>query len=288
MHPVLFHIGPLLIPAHGAFSLAALLVAIWFIRRHARLEGRDPSKTTDALVLTVAVGYVGARLFDVAIHWQQYVASPEKAKLLLVSSGALVGALITAVPFAVFWFRHIKLPVLLGLDLFGLVLAVLEGVGRWGCFFAGCCYGTPTDLPWGVRFPEIAQKMHPGLPAVPVHPTQIYSSLAGLAILGVLVLLYRRKRFHGAIITSYLVLYSITRFLLEFLRGDPQRGFVFGGLLSTTQFVCIFLAVGGAAGYLFLDRRHRRSHEPDWSPATSAPLPRQGRDQRGRPAEGRR
>jgi phosphatidylglycerol:prolipoprotein diacylglycerol transferase len=294
MHPVLFHIGSLLIPMHGVFSLAALLIGIWFIRRTARIEGRDPSRTTDALVLSIAVGYVGARLMEVVINWEEYTASPDRARLVLVSSGVFVGALITGVPFAIFWFRHIKLPVLLGLDLVGLVAAIAEGIGRWGCFFSGCCYGTPTNLPWGVRFPEIARQLHPGLPAVPVHPTQIYSALVGLAILGVLVALYRRKRFHGRIFTSYLVLYSIARFLLEFVRGDPQRGFVLGGLLSTSQFVCIFLGLGGAAWYVYLDRRHRQSGEPDWAPAppaaaaAAASPPGRARDRRGRGAEGRR
>ncbi len=110
--------------------------------------------------------------------------------------------------------------------------------------------------------------MHPGLPDVPLHPTQIYSSLGSFALLGLLVLVYRRKRFHGQIFITYLVVYSVTRFLVEYVRGDAERGFVFGGLMSTSQGVGILLAMLAATSWVLLDRRHRRSNEPDWQPAS--------------------
>jgi phosphatidylglycerol:prolipoprotein diacylglycerol transferase len=110
--------------------------------------------------------------------------------------------------------------------------------------------------------------MHAGLPGVPIHPTQIYMSLDALAILGILVLLYRRKRFHGQIISIYVLLYAITRFFIEFVRGDADRGFVMGGRLSTSQFLGVLLAVAAAAAYAVLDARHRRSNAPDWGPAS--------------------
>ena len=180
-----------------------------------------------------------------------------------------VGGLIAAIPFAIWWFRRIGLPYLQGLDIVALVASIADGVGRWGCFASGCCWGTPTDLPWAVTFPELARRMHPDLPGVPLHPTQIYMSVTSLAILGLLMLLYRRQRFHGQIIAAYLVVYAIVRFWLEYVRGDAERGFVLGGLLSTSQFVGIGLAAAGAALYLVLDRRHRASGAPDWKPATA-------------------
>jgi phosphatidylglycerol:prolipoprotein diacylglycerol transferase len=269
MHPFLFQIGSFRIPTYGVISVLALLVVIFVVRRYARLEGRDPSQITDAMVLTVAVGYVGARLFEVVVNWEKYTASPQAAKLLLVSTGVFVGGLITAIPFATWWFKRIHLPYLQGLDIVALVASIADGVGRWGCFASGCCWGTPTGLPWAVTFPELARRMHPDLPGVPLHPTQIYMSLSSLTILGLLMWLYRRKRFHGQIIAAYLVVYAIARFWLEYVRGDAERGFVFGGLLSTSQFVGIGLAAAGAALYVVLDRRHRASGEPDWKPAVA-------------------
>ncbi len=267
MHPFLFEIGQFRMPTYGFLSLCALAVGVLLIRRYASVEALDPSQTTEAIVLTIAVGYFGARVFEAVINWDRYFGRPGGYKLLLVSTGVFLGALITAIPFGIYWFHRIKLPVLQGLDILALMGAVAEGVGRWGCFFSGCCWGTPTELPWAVTFPEIARRMHAGLPGVPIHPTQIYLSLNSLAILGILVLLYRRKRFHGQIITVYVMLYTITRFFMEFVRGDAERGFVLGGRLSTSQFLGILLAVSAGAAYAYYGRRHRLSGEPDWQPA---------------------
>jgi len=254
-------------PTYGFISLCALAVAVVLIRRYARIEGLDPKATTEAIVLTIAVGFFGARLFEAAINWDRYFGRPGGLKLLLFSTGVFLGGLITAIPFCVYWFRHIGLPVLQGLDILALTGGVAEGGGRWGCFFSGCCFGTPTVRPWGVTFPEIARRMHAGLPAVPIHPTQIYMSLNSLVILGILLLLYRKKRFHGRIIAVYVLLYAVTRFFIEFVRGDADRGFVFGSRLSTSQFLGLLLALAAVLAYLALDRRHRRSGAPDWRPA---------------------
>ena len=267
MHPFLLELGRFRLPTYGVISLLALAVAVLLIRRYARIEGLAVSRTTEAIVLTIAVGYFGARVFEALINWDKYFGQPGGLRLLLVSTGVFVGGLITAIPFGILWFRHIQLPVLQGLDILALAACVAEGVGRWGCFFSGCCYGTPTALPWGVTFPELARRLHAGLPSVPVHPVQIYMSLSSFAILGVLLLLYRHKRFHGRIISAYVVLYATTRFVIEFVRGDADRGFVFGGRLSTSQFVGVLLALTASAAYAYLDARHRRSREPDWQPA---------------------
>jgi phosphatidylglycerol---prolipoprotein diacylglyceryl transferase len=268
LHPFLLEFGRFRMPTYGFISLCALAVAVVLIRRYARIEGLDPKQATEAIVLTIAVGFFGARAFEALINWDRYFGHPGGWKLLLFSTGVFYGGLITAIPFCIYWFRHIGLPVLQGLDILALTACVAEGVGRWGCFFSGCCFGTPTDLPWAVTFPEIARRMHAGLPDVPIHPTQIYMSLNSLAILGILLLLYREKRFHGRIISVYVVLYAVTRFFIEFVRGDVDRGFVFGSRLSTSQFLGILLAVTALMTYVLLDRRHRLSGEPDWRPAS--------------------
>jgi phosphatidylglycerol:prolipoprotein diacylglycerol transferase len=268
MHPFLLDLGRFRMPTYGFISLCALAVAVLLIRRYARIEGLDPGRTTEAIVLTIAVGFFGARVFEAVINGDRYFGRPGGLKLLLFSTGVFLGGLITAIPFCILWFRHIRLPVLQGLDILALTGGVAEGVGRWGCFFSGCCYGTPSDLPWAVTFPEIGRRLHAGLPSVPIHPTQIYMSLNSLAILGLLLLLYRRKRFHGQIISVYVLLYTTTRFFIEFVRGDADRGFVIGGRLSTSQFLGVLLAIVAGTAYLFLDARHRRSNEPDWRPAS--------------------
>ncbi len=269
MYPILFRIGPVPVPAYGAFALTAFLVAIVFIRRYARVEGLDPSRTTDAIVLSIFVAFLGARVLEVIVNWRRYFLEPGGLRMVLFSTGVFLGAIITVIPFGWWWFRRQGIPVLVGLDIVALVASIAEGVGRWGCFFSGCCWGTPTHLPWAVTFPELGRRLHAGLPDVPLHPTQIYMSLISLTILGILMLLYRRKRFHGQIIAVYVVLYCVSRFFIENVRGDEERGFVLGGLLSTSQFLSIVLAAGAIAAYVVLDRRHRASGEPDWRPATA-------------------
>ena len=114
-----------------------------------------------------------------------------------------------------------------------------------------------------MTFPEIAHRLHPGLPDVPIHPTQIYMSVNAILILGILLMLYRHKRFHGRIISVYVLLYAVTRFFIEFVRGDADRGFVLGSRWSTSQFLGLVLAVLAVLTYRTLDRRHRLSGEPD-------------------------
>jgi len=267
MHPFLLQFGSYRLPTYGFVAACALVVAVVLIRRYARIEGLDPGQAAEAIVLTIAVGFFGARALEAVINWEKYFGRPGGLKLLLVSTGVFLGGLITAIPFCIYWFRHIGLPMLQGLDLLALAGCIAEGVGRWGCFFSGCCWGTPTDLPWAVTFPEAGRRLHAGLPAVPIHPTQIYMSLNSLLILGVLALLYRNKRFHGRIITVYVLLYATTRFFIEFVRGDAERGFVLGGRLSTSQALGVVMAVAAGAVYASLARRHRRSGAPDWRPA---------------------
>ncbi|MCU0223408.1 MAG: prolipoprotein diacylglyceryl transferase [Acidobacteria bacterium] len=281
MYPFLFQIGPIPVPSYGVFAAITLVIAMLAVRRVAAVEGRDPQETMDTMFWSVMVGLVGARVLEAVINWERYFATPGGLKLLVFSTGVFLGGLVAALGYGAWRFRRTGLPVLQGLDILAPVAAIVEAVGRWGCLLSGCCWGTPTDLPWAVTFPELAQHLHRGLPGVPLHPTQIYFSLNGFVLLAIVIWVYKRKRFHGQVITVFVALYAISRFLLEYVRGDAERGFVLGGLLSTSQLVSIGLFAVAVAGYVVLDRRHRASGEPDWKPA--APL-RAATARGGRPA----
>ena len=110
-----------------------------------------------------------------------------------------------------------------------------------GCFAAGCCYGKPTDLPWGVTFTNSYSGSLVGVPLeIALHPTQLYSALGNLLLFTGLIWFYRRKRFDGQVFWLYALSYGVFRFIVEFWRGDP-RGTVFGGALSTSQFVALIM-----------------------------------------------
>jgi phosphatidylglycerol:prolipoprotein diacylglycerol transferase len=126
-----------------------------------------------------------------------------------------------------------------------------------GCFFAGCCFGRPTTVPWAVTFlSDFAAQNVGTLTGVPLHPTQLYEAGAELMILGTLLALERRtgRSFPGRTFWTYILLYGISRFIIEFYRGDP-RGMV--GPLSTSQFVSLLIVPLAAVMLVVLARRGR-------------------------------
>jgi phosphatidylglycerol:prolipoprotein diacylglycerol transferase len=135
-----------------------------------------------------------------------------------------------------------------------------QAIGRLGCFAAGCCHGRPTDVAWAVTFRDIYATRAVGTPIdTPLHPTQLYESAAAFLIFGFLLWLAARKKFDGQVVLAYVVLYSITRFVIEFYRGDAARGAVFNGMLSTSQFIAIVLVLAAALVYPYLARRRQRA-----------------------------
>jgi len=112
-------------------------------------------------------------------------------------------------------------------DIWAPSIAIGHAIGRLGCFCAGCCYGKPTDLPWAVTFtsPESL-----AIRGVPLHPTQIYESGAELLNFAILLVLRRKKTFHGQVFWMYVLNYSIIRAVIELFRGDIERGFILPGI----------------------------------------------------------
>jgi phosphatidylglycerol---prolipoprotein diacylglyceryl transferase len=125
-----------------------------------------------------------------------------------------------------------------------------QAIGRLGCFSAGCCWGKPCHVPWGVTFSDTYTGATIGTPlGTPLHPSQLYESTAAFLVLALLLWLSRRKSFHGQVALAYVALYSLIRFVLEFWRGDAERGLWFGNTVSTSQLVAIAFLVGVAVLY---------------------------------------
>ena len=129
-------------------------------------------------------------------------------------------------------------------DCLAPALALGQGIGRWGCFFAGCCYGKPTPLPWGVRFKDPASLAPLG---VQLHPVQLYESAGDLLIAALLWLMLQRRKddAHGEIFWLYVLLYGILRFAMETLRGD-DRGPVYGGLAPSQIIALVAILISGS------------------------------------------
>ena len=127
-------------------------------------------------------------------------------------------------------------------------IALAQGFGRIGCLLAGCCYGRETDCFFSITFRH--SDFAPN--GVPLIPTQIYSSLLDFIHFGFLLFVAKHKKADGQVAACYLICYSIGRFILEFFRGDLERGSV--GVLSTSQFISVFAAAAGAALMVWIFR----------------------------------
>jgi phosphatidylglycerol:prolipoprotein diacylglycerol transferase len=165
-----------------------------------------------------------------------------------------------------FWLiRRYKLPTWHTFDVCMPAVALAQAIGRLGCLAVGCCWGTHCESAWAITFKNAAVSRSLGTPVdVPLHPTQIYESLATLAIFFLLLWMLPRKKFHGQVTLAYLATYAAARFVIEFYRGDP-RGSVFGGALSTSQFIGVLVLLGVAGLFPYLWKRQRVSSSPSQS-----------------------
>jgi phosphatidylglycerol:prolipoprotein diacylglycerol transferase len=150
------------------------------------------------------------------------------------------GGLLGAIPVAWWYIKKHSLPLFRTLDVLAPAVALGQAIGRLGCFAAGCCYGAPSTAAWSVIFHSEDAHALVGVPlGIPLHPSQLYESLGTFLLLLWLLRILKNRRFEGQVFSSYLIAYAILRFSLEFLRGDVARGTVFGGTLSTSQFIAI-------------------------------------------------
>jgi phosphatidylglycerol:prolipoprotein diacylglycerol transferase len=192
----------------------------------------------------------------------------------LRSGGVFYGGLIGAIFAGYFLMRRYKLPWWKTADACAPGIAIGNFFGRQGCFAAGCCWGKPTNLPWGVKFSALGHEIT-GVPiGVPLHPTQLYESFAMLIVFFFLLWLHKRRYFNGQVILFYALLYSVARFTIEFFRDDP-RGDLFGLTtatgLSTSQMISIVVCAVSLALLIVRWRRasDMRSAENVTSPAAA-------------------
>jgi phosphatidylglycerol---prolipoprotein diacylglyceryl transferase len=265
MHPVLFEwripalpvlgaLGPLTIYTYGVLLAAAYLLGLQLAIVRARTRGLDQTRVLDLGIYIIISALVGAKLLLLVTDYRSFADNPRALLDLARSGGVFYGGLILAVGVALWYIRRIGLPLWTTCDVFAPGIALGHVVGRFGCFFAGCCYGRPTTVPWAITFTNPAAAINVGTPLnVPLHPTQLYEAGAEALILVVLLATESRgRRFAGRTFWLYMLLYAISRFIIEMFRGDP-RGTVF--VFSTSQFISVILAPLAIAMLVYLGRR---------------------------------
>lgn len=235
MHPILFQLGPLTLRSYGLMMAISFVLGIGLAVILNRRNGREDDLIFDVATWIMIGAVVGARLLYVIVEPADYLAQPWR--VLFVWEGGLVyyGGLIGASLLTYWYLKKIKAPLWSVADCLAPGLALGQVTGRFGCFFNGCCYGVE-DHVHGVVFPSL----NDGIPHLPV---MLYEAAFCLLLANYLFWFWSRKAYDGQVFWSYVMLYAIWRFFIEFLRGDIERGTLINAALSPSQWI----SLGGLA-----------------------------------------
>jgi phosphatidylglycerol:prolipoprotein diacylglycerol transferase len=257
MYPKLLDLGPVTIHTYGLLLAAAFIAGIWITSRNARTRGINPDSIWNMGLIVIFAALVGAKLILFFSNFQYYSQNFREIFSLstLRSPGVYYGSLALAIAAAALYIVKKRLPTLTMADIAAPGIALGQAIGSLGCLSAGCCYGKPTKMPWGIIFRNQYSHDNIGVPLnVPLHPTQIYDLIGALCLFVILTKRLSKKHRGGQIMLEFLVLYSCLCFFVEFFRDD-ERGFVLYGLLSTSQFIAILTVLGAGLAYYFVVRR---------------------------------
>jgi len=247
------YFGTITVYTYGVLLAAAYLLGLQLALTRAKARGLDSTRVMDLGIYIIISALVGAKLLLLVTNFETFKANPAELLNLFREAGVFYGGLIVAVVVALLYIRRVGLPLWTTCDVFAPGIALGHAVGRFGCLFAGCCFGKPTNVPWAITFTDPFAAANVGTPlGVPLHPTQLYEAGAELLILVFLLATEKLgRKFAGRTFWLYMLLYAISRYIIEFYRGD-ERGNV--GPFSTSQFISLLLAPLAVAMLLYLGR----------------------------------
>jgi len=260
MHPILFKLGSFPVGTYGLILTVGFFLALYLAQTLGRRDGISPDSMSDLAISLLLAGIIGAKVLMIIVD---LLGGRSFAQILdpgyLRAGGAIHGGVIGGVA-AFFWrIKKLKMPLAATLDALVPAVALGQAIGRLGCFSAGCCYGTECHLPWSVTFTDPAAGMLSGTPlGIPLHPVQLYSSLASAVILGLLLLAGRHRRFTGQVVALYFMLEGVARIVVELWRGDLDRGLLFGiPWVSTGRLTALAFVAFGIFLWIWLSRTKR-------------------------------
>lgn len=248
-----FTIGKITIHGYGLMIAIGLLAAILLASYRAKRKGMDEDIVFNLIIVAIVFGFLGAKLMYLIVEFQAFLADPW-GQLISGSGFVVYGGIILGAGAAFVYCRIKKVSFLKHFDLFVPSIAVAQGFGRVGCLGAGCCYGKETESIFHIIFHS--SPLAPN--NVALIPTQVYSSLGNFAIAGILLIYASRNRKLGNTGLLYMALYSVFRFGIEFFRAD-HRGAI--GVLSTSQFISIFVFVAAVVAFIINEKRGLKDTE---------------------------
>lgn len=263
MRPVLFDLPYLHAPiyAYGTMLYLSFLVGWWLTLRLAERDGLSRAQMKGCFIVTAVCALVASRVLFVATNPELFSSAADLVRVTkggLVAYGGFLGGLLGSMAFC----RAVGAPLLVWGDCAVPALCTGLALTRMGCLMAGCDFGKPWHGPWSLRFPfgspafeeQVAAGLLPAHAGVslPVHPTQVYESLAGVLLLAVVFLVRRFRRRYGEALAAFAIGYAALRYTIEIFRADAQRGSI--GPFSTSQAIGILTGLAGLGLLAWLRR----------------------------------
>ncbi len=213
----------LFINFYGLAIFVGLLIFIALIKKN---KGFNNLITEDqfynVIILSIIMGFIGARLFWTIDEWKN-IENWYEILMFWQPGYYLLGSVIGILVVLPFYLKKINVLVLPFLDLVAIYAPLLQSISRIGCFLAGCCYGLPTNLPWGIIYKNPDCLISDHLRYIKIHPTQLYSSILLLMIFFIMYyFVQKRTKKSGEIFAIYLILMILERFVVDYLRADRE------------------------------------------------------------------
>lgn len=252
MREELLTIGPFTIYGYGAMIALGILAAYGLAEYRAKKLKMEYEYVFYLVIWCVVGGFACSKLLFWITEWKSILEDPGFLLRTMGDGFVVYGGIIGGILTGYLYCRSRKLSFPEYFDLVMPSVALAQGFGRIGCLLAGCCYGRETEGLFSITFQNSSFAPN----HVALIPTQIYSSLLDFVHCGLLIWISRHKKADGEVAACYLIFYSVGRFVLEFFRGDLERGSV--GVLSTSQFIGIFTGIAGIFLLLYTTRGNKR------------------------------
>ena len=243
-----FSIGPLTVHGYGVMIAVGILAASWLATKLCKEYKLDYENIDSFIIFVIVIGYAFSKLTYCLTVFDQFMSDP----LSVLGSGGWVvyGGILGGLLAALIWCKWKKWKFMDYFQVLMPCVSLAQGFGRIGCFFAGCCGGAVTDAWYGIQFPATSLAWNTTQKII---PTQLLSSAGDFLIFAFLMYNLKKGKHPEDTGAWYLILYSVGRFLIEFLRGDLIRGGI--GPFSTSQFISLFVVVLGA--YMIWNRQRK-------------------------------
>jgi len=266
VHPKLFEFGPLSISSYGVMLALSFFAGVYYVYLYAKKHNLTLSPFLATAYIMVFAGILGARVAYVLFHLEEFtgnwfaVINPYQGAQFGITGLSLYGGIIGAVVFSIVYLKWRGYSVLDTFDIFAPTIGIGLFFTRIGCFLNGCCFGTPTDLPWGVSFPAGSIPWYI-FGTQDLHPAQIYSSLYGLGLFFFLHWRLKNRVFTGQVLGLMFMIEALFRHAIEYVRFyEPEMYINLFGLNPTyNHIISVILFAAGFAIYVTQYKKYLKS-----------------------------